>query len=131
MVYFTHPPPEQTTTSALTCATRMAAQQPWQDVCRIKDRERRRAEGEKPAPFGGMRHTGPPPPAHPFSASEARNAGLLVESRRGIDNHYVMENRRFVNGYEIRKLPVRVCMAVMHPELCPMVQNRTTSHGRV
>lgn len=92
-------------------------------MCRIKDRERRRAEGEKPAPFGGVRNTGPQPPAHPFSVSEARNAGLLVESRRILDsqysmngeNQYMMNNRRFVNGYEIRKFPARAVAELKDP----------------
>lgn len=83
-------------------------------ACRIQDRERRRAEGEKPAPFGGVRNTGPQPAAHPFSVSEARNAGLLVESRRG-ENQYIMNNRRFVNGYEIRKLPARAVAELKDP----------------
>lgn len=84
-------------------------------ACRIKDRERRRAEGEKLAPFGGPRHSGPPPPAHPFSVSEARNAGLLVELRRGQDSAYIMDNRRFVNGYEVRKLQARAVAELKDP----------------
>eukprot|EP00892_Ulva_mutabilis_P001630 jgi/Ulvmu1/11468/UM077_0011.1 len=82
---------------------------------RIKDRERRRAEGEKLAPFGGARHSGPPPPAHPFSATDARSAGLLVETRRGYDNTYMMDNRRFENGYEVRKLQARAVAELKDP----------------